>query len=87
MRIRFLKNNEYIGIKTAIVDGKATIEDCRFFVEFGQILEIQYYILAPEGGIDIITSDNSIFHVGPDDIELSEPSSYVPTGQCCNKKI
>jgi hypothetical protein len=83
MRIRFLKNIDCNGNKTVIVDGVITIENCRFFVEVGQVIEVQDYIVANDGKLDIIFKDNCIFRVGSQDIELSEPSGYSPTPKPC----
>lgn len=88
MRIRFLKNEEYNGTRTVVVDNLTVIEDCRFFVEFGKIFEIKDYILDNDGHLAIVTNDDCVFRSSVNNVELFEPSgytSYTPSNCGCKK--
>ena len=88
MKVRFLRNNDFTGTRTVILSGVAVIEDRRFFVEYGQIWDIQDYILKDSGAVAIITLDDGIFDVKPSDVELFEPSgygAYTPSDCGCGK--
>lgn len=86
MRLRFLKTKEYSGIRTAVVNGVISVSDCRFFVEFGQILDIQSANIVNGSDADIILYDNSIYRIPLNEIEFSDPSFFKPLDKCCQDK-
>ena len=87
-RVRFLKAGYYEGFTTTIIDGKVNITDGRFFVDTpGRVYEIQDFILAKDGMVDIIFLDGSVYRAEPNQVELSAPSEYTPNPQnCCKDK-
>jgi len=85
MRIRFLKTKEYQGIKTTVVNGAISVSDSRFFVEFGQVIDIQSVNVVNGSEADIILYDNSIYRIPMNEMESSDPSIFQPITKCCNK--
>ena len=85
MRIRFLKSQTYDGNRTIIVNDIPIFEACRFFIEFGQAVNVENYILT-ENNVTIILEGGCIIHAAFDEVELSEPSVYTPSSSCCRGK-
>lgn len=85
MRIRFLRNKEYECIRTVIIDGIISVIDNRFFVEFGNVHDIQEYIIVNEDEAAIILSDSSICRIPLNEIELSDPQEFKASDCNCKK--